>query len=59
MLNEKKTIEELLKVAQKENKKTSIPPRKFERTEDGKIILDPNKQFDKEWFNNDEAFDVL
>lgn len=55
----KNKIKELLKIAEKESKKTAISPRKFERTEEGKLILDPNKQFDKDWFENDEAYDVL
>lgn len=57
--NKNKSIEDLLKKAEKENKKTGIKPRKFERTEDGKLILDPNNPFDKDWYENDEAYDVL
>ncbi|WP_155918571.1 hypothetical protein [Heyndrickxia ginsengihumi] len=57
MENEK--IKELLKAAEKESKKTAIPPRTFKRTDDGKLILDPSKQFDKDWYENDEAYDIL
>lgn len=52
-------IQELLKKAEKEQKKSPIKGRKYESTEDGKIILDPNKEFDKDWYENDEKFDVL
>jgi hypothetical protein len=54
-----KIIEELLEVAEKEKKKLDIPPKKFKRTEDGTLLLDPNKEFDREWYENDEAYDVL
>lgn len=59
MINEKKSIEELLKIAEKENKKTAIKPRKFERTEDGKLLLDRYNNFDKDWYENDTAYDIL
>lgn len=39
MNDKNKSIEELFKIAEKENKKTAIKPRKFERTEDGKLLL--------------------
>jgi hypothetical protein len=56
-MNNKK-IEELLKIAEKEKNKLGIRPRKFEHTEDGKLLLDPKKKFDKEWFEDDDAFDM-
>ena len=55
----KKKIEEFLKMAKKGNKMLAILPRKFEHTEDGKILLDPNKKFDKDWFENDKAYNNL
>jgi hypothetical protein len=36
----KDKIQELLKIAEEENKKISILPKKFKSTKDGKIILD-------------------
>lgn len=61
MSNKNKTIQELLKLAEEEAKRNPIPPRKFESGEDGAILLDPNKKFDKEWYENDEAYayDIL
>lgn len=59
MTKQNKTIEELLKIAIIESKNTFMNPRKFERTEDGKLILDPNKPFDHDWYENDKAYDVL
>jgi hypothetical protein len=56
---EKKTIDDLLKKAEKERKKLDIKPRKFESDENGSILLDPNKKFDKDWYENDEAYDIL
>lgn len=55
----KDKIQELLKIAEEENKKILISPRKFKSTKDGKIILDPSKSFDKDWFENDRAYDIL
>jgi hypothetical protein len=54
-----KTIEELLKTAKENSEKLGIPPRKFKHTEDGAIILDPSKEFDQEWYENNEAYDIL
>jgi hypothetical protein len=54
-----KTIEELLKTAKENSKKLGIPPKKFKHTEDGTIILDPNKEFDREWYGNDKDYDIL
>lgn len=45
-------------MAEKEDKKHPIPPREFKSTEDGTIILDPKKEFDREWYENDEAYDL-
>ena len=51
-------IQGLLKLAEEEQKKTSITPRKFKSTKGGKIILDPNKPFDNDWYENDRAYDL-
>lgn len=50
-------LEELLKIAKENGERLGIPPRKFKRTEDA-IILDPNKEFDREWYEDDEAFNL-
>lgn len=55
----KKRIKELLKSAEEEAKKNPISPRKFKSTEAGIIILDPDNEFDREWYENDEAYDIL
>jgi len=49
------SIEELQKKLSEEIRKN--PPRKMESTEDGTIILDPNNPQDREWYENDEAYD--
>jgi hypothetical protein len=54
-----KKIEELLKIVEKETKKTAIPPRKFDHTKDGKLLLNPSDPFDRDWFNNDKAYDII
>lgn len=54
-----RSIQDLLKIAEEEQKKIDIPTRKFSSTEDGKVILNPNKSFDKDWYENDEMYDVL
>lgn len=59
LINKEKKIEELLKIAEKQCKKSNIQPRKFQRTEDGELLLDPNNKFDKDWYENDEAYDIL
>jgi hypothetical protein len=56
---DKKQIERLLEIAQEESQKTSIPPRKFNRTKEDALLLDPSDPFDKDWFENDKAFDIL
>lgn len=56
---DKQKIEELLKIAEKENKKTAIAPRKFDHTAEGKLLLNPSDSFDKDWFENDEAYEIL
>ncbi|MEH7356806.1 hypothetical protein V7150_25195 [Neobacillus drentensis] len=55
----KNKIEELLKIAEKGNEMLVILPCKFEHTENGKILLDPHKKFDKDWFENDKAYNDL
>jgi hypothetical protein len=50
-------LEELFKIAKENEEKLGIKPRKFKHSEDGAIILDPNKKFDREWYEDDEAFD--
>lgn len=54
-----KNIQELFKIAEKEQKKIDIPTKKFSPTEDGKVILNPNKSFDKDWYENNEMYDAL
>jgi hypothetical protein len=59
MNKKEKSIEELLELAKKNDKKLNIKPRQFERTEDGKLLMNPDKKFDKDWYENDEAYDIL
>jgi hypothetical protein len=54
-----KIIEELLRMTQEEARKTSIAPRKFDRTEEGGLLLNPSDPFDKDWFENDKAYGIL
>jgi hypothetical protein len=51
-----KTIKELLELAKENNKILNIPPRKSGHSGEGNILLDPDKKFDREWFEDDEAF---
>lgn len=59
MKNADENIQKLLRIAEKENKRSNIPPRKFRHTEDGKLLLDPNNKFDKDWYENNEAYDII
>jgi hypothetical protein len=52
-------IKELLKLAEEQKNKLNLPSRKFKRTEEEILLLDPNNKFDKEWYENDEAYDIL
>jgi hypothetical protein len=52
-------IEELLKLAEEQKNELNVPSRRFKRTEEGILLLDPNNKFDKEWYENDEAYDIF
>jgi hypothetical protein len=54
----KDTIQALLKIAEQEQKRTAISSRKFKQI-DREIILDPDKSFDKDWYENDRAYDII
>jgi hypothetical protein len=49
-------IKELLEIAKENNKKLNILPRTLGCSEDGSILLDPEKKFDRKWFEDDESF---
>lgn len=50
------SVEELLVEVSKIHKKKK--PKKA-KVENGAIILDPNDKNDREWYENDEDYDVL
>lgn len=54
-----KNKDELLKKATKIYSESKFKARKFERDNEGKLILNPNNKFDANWFKNDDAFDDL
>lgn len=54
----KKTVEELLVELHELDKKSKLKPRKLE-SKDGCFLLDPNNPNDREWYENDEAYDIL
>lgn len=56
---DKKQIEKLLKIAQEESQRTSNASRKFPHARNGELLLNPKDPFDKDWFENDEAYDIL
>jgi predicted transcriptional regulator len=50
-------LEEKGYVFERDNDRCSST-RKFNRTKEGKLLLNPNEPFDKEWFDNDKAYNV-
>lgn len=56
---ESMSIEELMSEVSKVHKKTKFKPQKVKTDENGTILLDPKKKSDREWYENDEDYDVL
>lgn len=54
----KESIEELLKKAKRLDEELGIPGRKYESDKNGALLLDPNDEFDRDWYENDEAYDI-
>ena len=53
---EGRRIEELKRAIAELQKKSGVQPRKFEIGPNGAILLDPNNENDREWFENDEDY---
>lgn len=53
----KKSVEELLKEFAELNRKSKNKPRKLKSDGYGNVLLDPNNESDREWYENDEDYD--
>ncbi len=58
MSNQTKLEESMMKLAEV-NKKTGFKARKIEVDADGVMILDATNPVDREWYENDEDYDVV
>ncbi|WP_079707682.1 hypothetical protein [Paraliobacillus ryukyuensis] len=56
-MNDKNRIDDLLKKSEKQHKKLKLKPAKVNVSKDGKIIINPHNQSEKEWYENDEEYD--
>lgn len=56
---ENMSVDELIKEVSKVHKKTKFKARKVTSDENGTIILNPKNKNDREWYENDEDYDVL
>lgn len=54
---QERSIEELLQRISESNKKVKI--RKLENDEQGRLLLDWNNPHDREWFENDDAYERI
>lgn len=59
MSEQRKTIDELMKQLGEINQRTGFKARILEVDEHGTILLDPNNPKDVEWYENDEAYDII
>ena len=50
--------EELLKEMSKVHKKTNFKPEKFNTDKEGTILLNPNNKNDREWYENNEDYNL-
>lgn len=58
MSNQEKLAEAMNKLA-KVNKRTGFKARKIEVDSEGAMVLDANNPVDREWYENDEAYDII
>lgn len=58
MSNQKKMDEAMIKLAEV-NKRTGFKARELEVDAEGCMILDANNPHDREWYENDEAYDIV
>lgn len=58
MSNQEKLNAAMEKLAEV-NKKTGFKARKLEVDKDGAMLLDRNNPDDVEWYENDEAYDII
>ncbi|TKI65272.1 hypothetical protein FC756_16930 [Lysinibacillus mangiferihumi] len=53
------SIEELTAELSKVHKQTKFKAEKVKTDENGTILLDPTKKDDREWYENDEDYDLV
>lgn len=58
MSNQEKLDAAMMKLANI-HKQTGFKARKLEVDENGAMLLDPNNPNDVEWYENDEAYDII
>lgn len=58
MTNQKK-LEEVMNKLADVNKRTGFKARVIEVDSEGTMILDANNPNDQEWYENDEAYDII
>lgn len=58
MINQNK-LEEVMNKLAEVNKKTGFKAREIEVDSEGAMILDANNPNDQEWYENDEAYDIV
>lgn len=57
--DKEKSVEELLLEFAELNRKSKRKPRKLKSDGFGNVLLDPNNPDDVEWYENDEAYDII
>ena len=56
---EKMSVEKLISEISKINKKNNFQPEKFKSNETGIILLEQKNENDREWYKNNQGYDVL
>lgn len=53
------SVEKLISEISKINKKNNFQPEKFKSNETGIILLEQKNENDREWYKNNQGYDVL
>jgi len=54
-----KQLDEVMSELAEVNKRTGFKAREIEVDSEGCMILDANNPADREWYDNDEAYDII
>ncbi|MEK4086347.1 hypothetical protein [Psychrobacillus sp. FSL K6-1415] len=58
-MSNQEELNAIMKKLAEVNKRTGFIAREIEVDKDGAMLLDPNNPNDVEWYENDEAYDIV